>query len=202
VQFEQNNPLAKLAKQLEAQEKVEENPNTLATIGEIQKALSAHRAELEQEFARREAQQQAQQAHALHQLQVKQAQAQDAARFTSALNDTLSHKDLAVVKTVVPNPEIAEAIIRYNVAQMDPQSIEEGIEFMHSFVKQWADNVRGQQKVEDGRAAAAKARAVIEPPNGSPPAPVQAPKPQSFFKKDGGLDWGALHQKALAQMEG
>lgn len=200
--IEANNPLAKLVKQLEAQEKVEQDPNTLATIGEIQRALKEQREQLQTELTQREQAQREQLAQAAAQLRVQQAQAQDAARFTAALQETLSDKDLAVVKSVVPSPELADAIIRYNVAQMGPNTIEEGIEFMRTFVKQWADSVKGQQKTEDSRAAAVKARAVIEPPQGSPPAPTTSSKPQSFFKKDGGLDWGALHQKALAQMEG
>jgi hypothetical protein len=200
--IEQNHPLAKLAKQLEAQEKVEADPNTLATLGEIRKALDTHKQEVEQTLQQRDAEAQARLAHAALNLRQQQAIAQDAARFTAALTETLSAKDLAVVKTVVPSPELADAIIRYNVAQMEPRTIEEGIDMMRTFVKQWADSVRGQQKVSDARTEAAKARAVIEPPQGSPPAPAPTSKPQDFFKKDGGLDWQALHRKALAVMEG
>jgi hypothetical protein len=202
-QLTESHPLTKLARQLEAQEKVEQDPNTLATVGEIRKALDAYKQEVAQDLQRLNEEQQAKLVNAAHTIRAQQVQAQDAARFTNALNETLSDKDIAVIKTVVPSPELADAIIRWNVAQMDPQTIEEGIEFAKTFAKQWADNVKAQQKVVDARAEAQKARAVIEPPQGSPPSPVQPPKPQNFFKKDGsGLDWAALHSKALAVMEG
>jgi hypothetical protein len=200
-QLDANNPLAKLAQQLEAQGRVEQDPNTLATIGEIQKALKEQREHLEVELTQREQAQQVRLAQAAQQLRQQQVVAQDAARFTSALNETLSQKDIAVIRNAVPSPELADAIIRYNVAQMGPETIEEGIGYMKTFAKQWADQIKAQSKTEDGRAAAAKARATIEPPQGSPPAPGQSQTPQNFFKKDGGLDWGALHAKALSVLE-
>ena len=200
-QLEQNNPLARLAQQLEQKKTAEQDPNTLATIGEIQKALSEHRTQVTEEFAKREQAQREQLAMAAQQLRAQAAQAADATKFTSALNEALSQKDFQVLKSVVPSPELAESIIRYNVAQMGPETIDQGIDYMKTFVKQWADNVKAQQKQDNGRTEAVKARAVIEPPTGSPPAPRVVNKPDSFFKKDGGLDWNTLHERAKAMLE-
>lgn len=201
-QLQAESPLAKLATQLEAQQKVERDPNTLATLGEIKAALQSQQAEFDKQLSQRDAQHQNQLATAVQSLQSMQAQARDAARFTSALEDTLASKDFAIVRSTVPSPELADAIIRFRVAQMAPESIEQGIEFMHNVVKEWADGVKTQFQADRGRADAEKARASIESPVGSPPAPAPvAPRPGSFFKKDGtGLDWDALRLRAEAQM--
>lgn len=200
-ELETNNPLAKLAHQLEQKQQVEKDPNTLATIGEIKSALQEHKQALEQDLAAREQAQQQRLVQATQTLRQQAAQQQDAARFTAALQETLSNKDLAVVKSAVPSPELADAIIRYNVAKMGPETIEEGIEYMKTYVKQWADQVKSQSTQDRGRAEAVRARAVIETPNGSPPTPSQANRPQQFFKKDGGLDWSSLHERAKAMLE-
>jgi hypothetical protein len=61
------------------------------------------------------------------------------------------------------------------------------------------DTLRAATQDLQVRQSVAQARAKLEPPAGSPPAPTQAYKPGSAFGKNG-FDWNALRARAEQMM--
>jgi hypothetical protein len=198
---QQSNPVAQL-QQLLAQQNApqprQSDPNEIATLGEVQSSL----AEFQRQMAEQQQMQQQQMLQQIqmagHQLREEQALQADAARFTAGLNATLEKDDFKVLRDVIP---FAEESIRYQVAQLNPQSIDEAINFAEQIANEWAGKVRATSDDYLKRQEVAKARAKMGPPTGSPPPPTAQRKPGSFFQKDGKLDWKSLEQRALNYLE-
>lgn len=197
---QQANPVAQLQQLLQAQQPQPQapDPNEIATLGEVQQSLAA----FQQQLAAQQAEQQRQFLEQIQlagqQLKDEQALAADAARFTAGLNATLEKDDFKVLREVIP---YAEESIRYQVAQLGPQSIDEAITFAEQIANEWAGKVRATSTDYLTRQEVAKARAKMGPPSGSPPPPSAQVKPGSFFKKDGKLDWKSLEQRAAAYLD-
>jgi hypothetical protein len=199
---QQANPVAQLQQLLQQQQGGQTappsaDPNEIATLGEVQQALKA----FEQTFAQQQA---AQQQAFLQQLQetgqqlkYEQALEADATTFTTALARTLDQDDYKVLRETIP---FAEESIRFQVAQLNPQTMDEAISFMEQVAKEWSGKVRAASTEQLKRQEVAKARAKMEPPAGSPVPPVQA-RPKAVFKKNGQTDWDALRDRAAAYLD-
>jgi hypothetical protein len=170
------------------------DPNEIATLGEVQQSLATFQQQL---AAQQAAQQQAffqQLQQAGDQLREEQAIQADAARFSTALKTTLDQDDYRVLRDAVP---YAEESIRFQVAQLNPQSIDEAIQFTDHVVKEWATKLKSTSQDYLTRQEVAKARAKMEPPAGSPPPPV-AQRAKSAFRKTGQIDWDLLRDRAAS----
>lgn len=175
------------------------DPNEIATVGEVQQALAA----LQQNFAASNQTQQQQFMAALDQagqkIREEQATQADALKFTSAMNRTLESADYKILREVLPFPEDS---LRYQVAQLDPQTMDEAIDMMENIAKEWATKVKATSTDYLTRQEVAKARAKMEPSTGTPvPMTVTTTKQASFMKKDGKLDWDALRARAQTLMD-
>ena len=120
----------------------------------------------------------------------------DAAAYNKGLQSVLSKPDFAALVKALP---YAEQTIRYEVANMDPQSIEQAVAFTEQVAKGYMDSLRTVSQDLQVRQSVAQARAKLEPPAGSPPAPSPAYKPGSAFGKNG-FDWNALRARAEQMM--
>lgn len=191
------NPIDALAAALKQEKKQTVDPNEIATIGDIEKILSAERERLNKEFETRELSLKEQMAHALSAVDASRHVERDAERYNSGLNSIMASEDGQLVNTLVP---YADQIIRYKVVQMDPKTIEEGIEFTQAVVKELADAYRAKSMELTQKSSHSKAKAKLESPIGAAPPIKQAEKP-AVFTKDGKLDWNALRARANAMMD-
>jgi GTP1/Obg family GTP-binding protein len=175
------------------------DPNEIATLGEVQQALTA----LQQNFA---TQTQAQQQEFMRQLEVagqrireEQSLQSEAAKFSNALDKLLTSEDYKIINDVLP---FAQDSLRFQVAQLDPQSMDEAIQMMENIAKEWVGKIRSTNTDYLRRQEVARAQAVMEPSTGSPVPPVHVqPKAGTFLKKDGTMDWNTLRQRALSMLD-
>ena len=170
----------------------------LATVGDVQAQLAQALSYIQQEQAAREQQMVSAIGQASQQVQEQVALQRDTVTYTNGLKAVLAKPDFDVLTKVVP---FAEESIRYQVASMDPQSIQEALVYTEQVAKEWADRIRTQVLDAQTRQQVAAARAKLEPPVGSPPSPSHQGKPKSFMDlKSGKLDWDGLSQRAAALM--
>jgi hypothetical protein len=174
------------------------DPNEIATLGEVQQSLAAFQQQLSTQQTQQQQQFMSQLQNAGHELKNEQIQQADAHRFTAGLNATLEKDDYKFLRDVIP---YAEESIRYQVAQLDPQSIDQAIDYTETVAKEWSDRVRATSTDHIKRQEVAKARAKMGPPSGSPVPPSEQTKPGSFMRKDGKLDWKSLEQRAAAYLD-
>lgn len=172
------------------------DPGDLATVGDVQASLQQAMADLVHQQQFREQQLLSAIGQASQQAQEQAALQRDTVTYTKGLQSVLSKPEYEVLTKVLP---YAEESIRYQVAAMDPQSISDAIAYTEQVAKEWTDKLRGEVLDSQKRQQVAQARAKLEPPVGSPPSPNAGVR-QQFFRKDGKLDWDALHAKATALM--
>jgi len=172
------------------------DPNEIATLGEVQQSLATFQQQLNYQQAAREQAFMQQLQQAGMQLREEQALEADRYKFNTALNSTLDRDDFRILKDVLP---YADESIRFQVAQMDPQSIDEAITFAEHVAKDWTDKIRSTSADHLKRQEVAKARAKMEPPSGSPPPPQRT---QQAFKKNGQIDWNILMRRAESMLDG
>ena len=108
------------------------DPNEIATLGEVQQSLATFQQQLNYQQAAREQAFMQQLQQAGMQLREEQALEADRYKFNTALNSTLERDDFRILKDVLP---FADESIRFQVAQMDPQSIDEAITFAEHVAK-------------------------------------------------------------------
>lgn len=173
------------------------DPGELATVGDVQSYVQQLDANLRQHYEAREQQLMQTLSQATQQAQEQAAIQRDALTYTQGLKQVLSHPDYKLLTDIVP---FAEESIRFQVAQMDPPTIEDAVRYTEQVAKEWSQKLQGVTLEQQKRQQVAQARAKLEPPAGSPPAPTSAAKPGSFFRKDGKLDWDALNARAYAMM--
>ena len=171
------------------------DPGELATLGDVHAALQHLSTQQEQMTA-------SQQQVLMGQLQTAAAQMReemelesDRKRFTNSVTALLDQPDYAFMKEVIP---FAEEALRFQVVKLDPQSMDEAIEFAKNIAVEWSTKLSGVQTSALKQQEIARARQTMEPATGSPVAPSASAKPQSFLKKTGGLDWEALRARSLA----
>lgn len=193
-ELQRSNPLQQLLQQSQQSQKAPKNPNEIATLGEIEEAQQQLIQQIQQ--ARQQDAQALQQA--IQQAQYQQQQdfeiRQEQARFSNALNKVLESEEGKLLAELNPR---AESIIRFETFQMGPQSTDEAIQFMNSFVNDWSTKVKGRVQTTS---AVAKAKTVMEPPSGAPAPTIQQPKVQ-ILKKDGGVNYEALRARALSLLD-
>lgn len=170
------------------------DPNEIATLGEVQESLRNFQQQIAAQQAEREQLLMQQLQQAGQQLRDEQAIQADALRFSKALQSTLDTDSYKLLRDVIP---FAEESIRFKVAELNPQTMDEAIEMMDQVVQEWAGKVQTATADSLKRHEVAKARAKIEPPSGSPVPPSTA-QPRSFMRKQGGMDWDVLRERATA----
>lgn len=168
----------------------------LATVGDVQSQIQQAVAQLAQYQQQREQQFVSALGQASQRVQEDVALERDAAAYNKGLQSVLSKPDYAALVKALP---YAEQTIRYEVANMDPQSIEQAVAFTEQVAKGYMDSLRTVSQDLQVRQSVAQARAKLEPPAGSPPAPTPAYKPGSAFGKNG-FDWNALRARAEQMM--
>lgn len=173
-----------------------QDPGELATVGDVQASMQQAMAQLLQQQQMREQQLMQAIGQASQQAQEQAALQRDTLTYTKGLQSVLAKPDYEVLTKVLP---YAEESIRYQVAAMDPPTIEDAITYTEQVAKEWVTKLRGEVLDSQKRQQVAQARAKLEPPMGSPPSPNAGVR-QQFFRKDGKLDWDALHAKATALM--
>ncbi len=198
---QQTNPVAQLQKLIEQQQQQpQQDPNSIATIGEMKQMLAD--LQKQQQDALNGQKQEFMQTleHANQELQQKQADARDAFKYSTALQQELGSDVAKVIQEQFLDPSEAEAFVRFNVAKMNPQSIDEAIQFTKQYVKGWADHIKAKNQTTSKVNEVKKANAMLEPSNGqsAPPIVVQTAQPQSFLNKDGKIDFKALAARANA----
>lgn len=196
----QNNPLAQLQKLIEQQQqKPEQDPNSIATIGELKAMLQEAQKTQADALKSQETKFLQTLEQAQKELQERQADARDAMQYTTALQKELNSEDAKVIREQFLDPAEAESLIRFNVAKMNPQSIDEAIQFTNQYVKGWVQHIKSKTVAQNKQVEAAKAAAKLEPSNGSAPAIGQtSAAPKSFLTKDGKIDYKALSERANA----
>jgi hypothetical protein len=173
------------------------DPGELATMGDVKATLAE---QLEQIKAEQKAQQE-QFVKALGQasqeVQAKAVLDRDAHTFSSNLEAVMAKPEFAALRKINP---YADEVVRYKVAEMEPKSLQEALQFTEVYVKGWMDQVRSEMVESTKRQEVAKAQAKIEPPAGSPVPPAPQYKPGSFFGKDGKQNWEALRIRAESML--
>lgn len=164
----------------------------LATVGDVQSQINQAVAQLAQYQQQREQQFVSALGQASQRVQEDVALERDAAAYNKGLHSVLSKPDYSALIKALP---YAEQTIRYEVANMDPQSIEQAVSFTEQVAKGYMDSLRSVSQDLQVRQSVAQARAKLEPPAGSPPAPAPAYRPGSAFGKNG-FDWNALRARA------
>lgn len=168
----------------------------LATVGDVQSQIQQAVAQLAQYQQQREQQFVSALGQASQRVQEDVALERDAAAYNKGLQSVLGKPDYAALVKALP---YAEQTIRYEVANMDPQSIEQAVAFTEQVAKGYMDSLRTVSQDLQVRQSVAQARAKLEPPAGSPPAPTPAYRPGSAFGKNG-FDWNALRARAEQMM--
>lgn len=165
----------------------------LATVGDVQSQIHQAIQHLAQYQQQREQQFVNALGQASERVQEDVALQRDASSYNKGLQNVLNKPEYTAWVKAVP---YAEQIIRYEVANMDPQSIEQALEFTEQVAKGHVESLRAASQDLQIRQSVAQARAKLEPPAGSPPAPISMYKPGSAFGKNG-FDWNALRARAL-----
>ena len=198
---QQGDPVARLAQHLTQQQQPVVNDAEIATIGEVKHAVQALYRQQQQELAqvRQEAQQSVLQSkeQAKQEAKMDAALAQDQQRVSATVTKLLDTEDGKMLRAI--NPE-AEAIIRFNAMQMGPENVDQAVEYLNQFTKDWVSKVRGHFTQQQTSAAVTTAKTLMEPPSGAAPTLTQPPKAPSL-KKDGSIDWAALREQALSLLE-
>lgn len=168
------------------------DPQDLATMGDVQAIIAAQVEQIKQAEAERERRFVEALGQAGQKVQSDAVHERNTALFTEGLQTVMTKPEYAVLKKL---PYPAESL-RYAVAAMNPQSIQEAVQFADTVAKGWSDEIRAEVMETMKRQEAAKAQAKLEPPaqSAAPPAPQY--KPGSAFKKNGGFDWDALRARA------
>ena len=180
----------------EAPDAVSTQLQDLATVGDVQSQIQQAVAQLAQYQQQREQQFVSALGQATQRVQEDVALQRDATAYTKGLQSVLSRPEYAALTKALP---YADQTIRYEVANMDPQSIEQAVAFTEQVAKGYMDSLRTVSQDLQVRQSVAQARAKLEPPAGSPPAPSPAYKPGSAFGKNG-FDWNALRARAEQMM--
>lgn len=192
----QADPVQRLVQALQPQPKAQD-PNEIATIGELKTALSTLQQQLVQ-AKQSDDQRLAQALNAqLDQVRQEMVLAADQQRFDRAVQEVMNSPDGQMLLAINPK---AEALLRWETFQMGPQNADEAIRDLGIYAKGWSEKVRGHFNQQQTTQAVVAAKNVMEPPTGHVAPPAAQSKPVAL-KKDGSIDWDALRNKALAIME-
>jgi hypothetical protein len=175
------------------------DPNDIATVGQVEQVAKAYAENVQQMVSRLEKQLEDKEAVITQRIEDKQA----TARLATDINSTV--KALAdehpYITKVVPN---WEEVLRYNVAQMNPQTPAEAIDAFKNVFGGWVENFKATVAETTKQVVVAKQKLVqnnIQPPGGGQ---VQ-PQPTSFQKVNPmtgktEVDWAALRETAMGML--
>ncbi len=197
----QNDPVRQALEASLRNQTVQRRPDELANLGDVEQTIQAQLQSLQAQYAQREQQMVQGFRTEIQKTREDIRKEADTQKFTNGINRILGDKDVKIVQSVVPSPEYADAIIRFNVAQMEPQTIDEAIGFAETIAKNWAQSIKKLSVQEKQQLAAQAARAGLEPNIGGAPAPKQQQAQQSIFKKDGSVDFSGLTARAQHYLE-
>lgn len=169
----------------------------IATLSEVRQEAERVGQTIEEKIAARDQALERKLLTVAQQLRQEQITKQNALKFEQGLGKILTSKDYKALE-VIPN---LEQNLRYEVAQLQPESIEEAIEFADKIAKDWATRLKGIHITEQQKADAQKAKAKLEPSDGSPPQMKNSAKPKSFIGKDGKLNHAALREAAMSLLD-
>ncbi len=171
------------------------DPNEIATVqqardiaAEQAKQFQSHMAKLEQQFN-------ASVAKSAQDIENRR----ETAVFSASLNSTV--KDIFTANPLLTAIPLAEDLLRFQVAKLNPQSLQEAQEAFKTVAEGMMDDL--QRKFTDQNktklAAAAKlTTARIEPPGGTG-IQIQ-PTPASYDKEKNSMNWKGLHAQAKQMM--
>lgn len=179
------------------QPNVQANKDEIATLSEVRQEAERVGQTIEEKIAARDRQLESKLLTVAQQLRQEQITKQNALKFEQGLGKILTSKDYKALE-VIPN---LEQNLRYEVAQLQPESIEEAIEFADKIAKDWATRLKGIHITEQQKADAQKAKAKLEPSDGSPIQMKNSSKPKSFLGKDGKLNHAALREAAMSLLD-
>lgn len=169
------------------------DPGELATLGDVNAALQRiteeHSALTQKERAAMMAELQV----AAQAMREEAALEADRKRFTDSVTTLMSKPEYTTMKDLIP---FAEEALRFQVAKLEPETIDQAIEYADKVMAEWAGKLNATQTTALKQAEIARARLTMEPPAGSPVAPTATTKPVSALKKTGGVDWDALRARA------
>lgn len=181
----------------QAQQTQTPNPDEIATIKEVQQETARVSQTLAEQIAAQNQAQAEQLQRVAQQLKKEMIVKENAKKFDQGLNGILNGKDYESLK-VIPN---LEQNLRYQVWQLQPQTIDEAVEFAERIAKDWNAKLKTVHIAEQQKVSAQKAKAKLEPSDGSPPKPGVT-KPKSYINpKTGKLDHAALRQAAMALLD-
>ena len=174
------------------------NPDEIATLSEVRQETAKLGQTLAEQIAARDQAHAEQLQRVAQQLKNEMVVKENAKRFDQGLQSVLGNKDFKALE-VIPN---LEQNLRYQVWQLGPQSIDEAVEFAEQVAKDWAGKLKTIHIAEQQKVSAQKAKAKLEPSDGSPPQPKNAAKPKSFIDpKTGKLNHTALREAAMALLD-
>lgn len=173
------------------------NRDEIATLSEVRQEAEKVGQTIEQKLAARDQQYNQQLLQVAQKLKQEIATEQDGLRFSKGLNKVLSNAEFKALE-VIPN---LEQNLRYQVWNLQPQSIDEAVEFAEKIAKDWNSKLRTVHVAEQQKADAQKAKAKLEPSDGSAPPPKNVTKVKSYLGKDGKLNHAALRDAAMALLD-
>lgn len=168
-----------------------QNGDEIATIADARAIAEQQAAAFAAQIERVTAEAEARAQQIQGEIEFRQQVARHAATVTSTLESIFkANPEL----TAIPD---AEAIIRYNVVQMNPQSEQEAVEAFHQvangIVEGLNKHFKTTQKAQKIAAAKQKLEtSTIEPPGGAAPQL----KPNSFKEADGTVNWNKVRDGA------
>lgn len=164
------------------------NPDEIATVAQAQELINRMKAEMTTNLEKVNQSFDTRVAAATKALEDKQ----ETAQHTITLNATV--KELFEAHPILKKVRLAEDILRYEVAKLQPKTIEEAVEGFKTVAQGMAEDLQEGFTAQTKTKAVAKAKlaAAIEPPGGSGPQ-IQ---PTSYKKADGTTDWNKLKTMA------
>jgi signal transduction histidine kinase len=175
----------------------QQTPDEIATLSEVRQEAERVGQTIEQKLAARDQLLNQQLANVAQQLKNEMVVKQNALKFEQGLTGILGNKQFKALEAI-PN---LEQNLRYQVWQLQPETIEEAVQFAERIAKDWNTKLRSIHVAEQQQADAKKAKAKLEPSDGSPVSPQKTAVQKSYLTKDGKLDHTALRAAALALLD-
>lgn len=174
----------------QAQQPLQGDPDEIATVQQARQLVDYQASQMQQRMQQMEAQMNVK----LQQTTQEIENRRETAVYIDTLNSTV--KDIFEKNPILSKVRLAEDIIRYEVAKMNPRTIVEAQEAFRTVAQGMVEDLDSGYAATSKTKVAAKAKldsARIEPPGGSGP---QIQPTQSYKRPDGTLDWNKLKQAA------
>lgn len=170
----------------------------IALVDDIQRTAQQLAQDFEQRLAKEREDQQKNILEAAHLMERRQQQQKQADRFTSKIQGVLAKEEAKVLHDLIPQ---LEQNLRFAVWDLKPQTLNEAEEFAEKIVQTWVEKANKHHVAQQQKKDVARAKAKIEPSDGSPPAPKPQNQPKSFISKDGRVDYAEMRRRAEALLD-